>query len=515
MKLRLPQTRRFRIYIYLLCTLLVLLAVDLIWVRLWRHITLSPQTTVITSPLKPDGTPDYLQYLNDRAKKGVTLENNAFIPFLEIATPVRGGGGANSSILTPTFAELGVTPPATAHQVMTFAQWLQSRTPPVAYDPSRMQEEDFVRARPWAPADHPDVVAWLNANERVFRWMPEVTARSRWYMPLTRPDSDLMIAVLLSPLDQVRPTALVISTRAMLEIHESQFAQARADILMMHRLARLPVQGNSLIEYLVGMAVDSMALDADRALVSAPGLPRDELRQVIAQYDALPLWPPPTDALDRERFRTLDAVMFASRHIDQIPLIERPDAPNIDSDLFPWFTWLNRHLHPAHFNAALRDVNQLQDRFVQATRAPTATEREDLMHQASQGMDAFLRPHEGRWGDPAYHLVACVMPSLGKVVVLANVHDMNAKLTRVALALAAYKADKGAFPDQLPALAPTYIPALPIDEFSGGPLKYRKTPDGCLAYSVGINRQDDGGVPSPVGVSSGDLVVQFPLPEKK
>jgi hypothetical protein len=51
-------------------------------------------------------------------------------------------------------------------------------------------------------------------------------------------------------------------------------------------------------------------------------------------------------------------------------------------------------------------------------------------------------------------------------------------------------------------LVPTMLPALPIDRFDGQPLRYRIGEDGPMVYSVGSDREDDGGVLPPVSASS-------------
>src|SRR4051794_6200788 len=40
-------------------------------------IVVSPQTTYITSPLRANGTPNYMAYLREQYRAGVTPENNA------------------------------------------------------------------------------------------------------------------------------------------------------------------------------------------------------------------------------------------------------------------------------------------------------------------------------------------------------------------------------------------------------------------------------------------------------
>src|SRR5947207_4069433 len=77
MKLRLPRRRIWRAAIYLICLILVLLAIDLLLVQSRRKITPGYFTTRITAPLRDDGRIDYLTALENYFGDGVTSENNA------------------------------------------------------------------------------------------------------------------------------------------------------------------------------------------------------------------------------------------------------------------------------------------------------------------------------------------------------------------------------------------------------------------------------------------------------
>jgi len=67
------------------------------------------------------------------------------------------------------------------------------------------------------------------------------------------------------------------------------------------------------------------------------------------------------------------------------------------------------------------------------------------------------------------------------------------RLLLVDLAIRRFHDERGAWPDRLEQLVPTYLPAVPLDPNSEQPLIYRQTGSGFLLYSVGADRHDDGG----------------------
>src|SRR5438094_9355644 len=83
MKLRLPKRRRWRVLIYLASLALVLVAIDLILVHAFRHVTPGYDTMRLTEPKLPDGRIDYLTAMENHFGAGVTPQNNAAIPLLQ------------------------------------------------------------------------------------------------------------------------------------------------------------------------------------------------------------------------------------------------------------------------------------------------------------------------------------------------------------------------------------------------------------------------------------------------
>jgi hypothetical protein len=73
---------------------------------------------------------------------------------------------------------------------------------------------------------------------------------------------------------------------------------------------------------------------------------------------------------------------------------------------------------------------------------------------------------------------------------------IRAQLRAVTLALAAarYRTDHGAYPQDAEALVPDYLDTVPIDPSDGGTMRYRILDEGFVAYSLALNRSDEGGI---------------------
>ena len=105
-------------------------------------------------------------------------------------------------------------------------------------------------------------------------------------------------------------------------------------------------------------------------------------------------------------------------------------------------------------------------------------------------------------------MVAILFPGLSKASDLRDRAVTRLDLSKVSLALAADRAEKGQFPDSLAALAPAHLKEVPKDLFTDGPLVYKKTATGFLLYSLGPNMKDDGGRTVEDDMVNFDIVVK-------
>ena len=91
-------------------------------------------------------------------------------------------------------------------------------------------------------------------------------------------------------------------------------------------------------------------------------------------------------------------------------------------------------------------------------------------------------------------LTSVAVPNFVKAGGTARKNQAKMDLAHAALALGRYHAANEAYPDTLAALVPEFTSKLPLDQFDGQPLRYRRAADGkYLLYSIGADKKDDGG----------------------
>jgi hypothetical protein len=100
-----------------------------------------------------------------------------------------------------------------------------------------------------------------------------------------------------------------------------------------------------------------------------------------------------------------------------------------------------------------------------------------------------------------------------KLVSTHSTYQASVNSLRAALACERYRLSQGKWPSSLDALVPVYLPAIPVDPFSGKPLLYRLLPDGVVIYSVGANGVDDQGDVLETSGSPKDRGTRFFNPE--
>jgi hypothetical protein len=252
--------------------------------------------------------------------------------------------------------------------------------------------------------------------------------------------------------------------------------------------------------------------------------PPERLRRWQDDLRGLPPVPPLADTLDvGERYKTLDALTTIAVTGDQ-SAIQAGAAPGPAAA--GQRLWGRLFTQGIDWDPALKKTNRVLDQYAAGARLPDraarkaayarlADEFSDANVKAGRGSVVMGRGARGeRMGDI---LLGLTLPSLEKVQDSSDRAEQVQINLQAAVALALCRAETGRYPAKLDELVPRYLPAVPIDVFTGGPLIYRPEKDGYLLYSVGVNGNDDGGRwpgddPDGGSVLADDVRVRMPVP---
>jgi hypothetical protein len=492
---------------------------------------LGKETTYVTEPLDADGYIDYAAALNAHWGRGVTPENNANVLFWKALGPHPEG----VTMPDEYFQWLGTKPPPEKGAYFIPGARFAREQLKLGPGPQRHafdKELSYCSQRPWQPSEHPNVAAWLNMNEKPLAVVIEATRRPHYYSPLTPKRTKngpvSLLNALLANVQACREFAQILTIRAMLRVSEGRFDDAWQDLLACHRLGRLVARGATLIELLVGIAIDAVASSADLAFLEHAQLKSEQINKCLRDLRELPPMSSMAEKMDfGDRFMTLELVMMVDRYgadfLESFDKETPPKGPSIWSKLFA---------ADVDYEPALRNVNRWYNRIVKTLHIEDRTTREKELKQIDADLRAlkkktqesmpsmlqllFARDSNKIRGETIGNiLIGLMLPTFNKTQSAVDRCEQTQNNLYLAFALAAYRRDHGRYPKELAALAPKYLGKIPKDLFSDQPLIYRPSEDGYLLYSVGVNGRDEQGQSYGDQPPGDDLVVRMPLPKLK
>jgi hypothetical protein len=108
-------------------------------------------------------------------------------------------------------------------------------------------------------------------------------------------------------------------------------------------------------------------------------------------------------------------------------------------------------------------------------------------------------------------LTGLLMPTMSKQGESSRRKHANLRCTIAALAAERYRQAHKKWPDSLDKLCPQFMDAVPLDPFNGESIRYRRTEDGVIIYSVGSDRTDDSGNLDPAHPNQPGVDIGFRL----
>ncbi|MEX2026028.1 MAG: hypothetical protein WEH44_01985, partial [Pirellulaceae bacterium] len=330
------------------------------------------ETTFVTGPIDAEGYIDYAAALNKIISKGITPETNANVLIWKALGPRPEAG---KPMPAEFFKRLGIErPPEDGQYLVSLEAFLMKHVTAQEERNAIDKRAHEAMKRPWTAREIPLLAAWLKANEKPLALLQEATRRPHYYHPFVA-EANTLLNVQISGLMKCRQLANALAARAMLRLGEKKFDEAWQDLLSCHRLARLVSRGATLIEGLVGIALDQVASSAGLAYLEHAPLDVRQVKQHLKDLRALPPLAACADKIDLgERFLYLDGLQLIRR--GKVSLVRglagREEKPSPEE---------LKALAAMDWEPALRAGNRWFDRLVAALRIEDRARREATLDQ--------------------------------------------------------------------------------------------------------------------------------------
>jgi hypothetical protein len=379
------------------------------------------------------------------------------------------------------------------------------------------------------------VARWITDNAEVFDLVTAGAGKPYcWHEYMTGPDVNEMMSFVVPDLKGVRRLAFALRWRAWLQAEQGQYDKAFEDIKSCYRLGQHLRGDKTLIEQLVGIAIEALATGALYDMLSDYHIDSNTLAQLQEVFERLISNEDFMISLKAEQISTCDMIQkvftggLGGGHI--IPSRLRKVFPEVHVistlgssmqtqqqslirgtiDFVENSTYI-LFLHPNKqqtFRAA-QELYDYYDKVKAKTPAQIRAEEIDIEKQAMEIVKGNM-------------LLESCPPMFSRI--LSQVHLVKAKAESLitVVALLRYRRDVGRYPDSLTELiAANYIKKVPLDLYGPASLSYKKNGDSFILYSYGLNFKDDSGEivyredgrPNPRGTEDAGDMVLWPIPK--
>jgi hypothetical protein len=471
-----------------------------------EKIIISPQTTVIDGPVNPDGTINYVAYLDAKYAEGITPDNNA-APLLIKA------GCLNEVVRAQTLRRLdmseadcgGASP--LIHWVARAVRSTATQPPGVGnLDPDDRSRQVYERLMDGSViTNDPEIAAWLAENAGVLKLVEQACMKTRCYFPiLTTSNPPRLIDVVLPKLSALSAAHELFCTRAIVRFRSGDIEGALGDVMNVHRLARLVDQVPFTISQLAAVNFERAASRVGIYMFANASVPPELAAFHLTNLTSLcPAADVPRSVDESERFVGLDVIMILSRGDGNAQL--GPETPSTAGGAFYWNDMLRDCNHFFDGRAKVLRTSRFDGRA--AAAADLWKRLGEFIERATSGnRPSFVEGFGGRLTRRQLSsrigalVLSLSVPSLEGAVDVQDDGQMWLEVEKTAVALALYKTRHGRFPASLKDLCPELLKEVPRDVFSPkGELVYRANEAAYILYSIGRNLKDDGGVSDNTG----------------
>ena len=457
----------------------------------------SKETTWLVEPLDAEGYVDYIEAVNQRTARDVTVANN----FEVIARELLGPDSIPEVLREDYFRRLGVTPQTDPKRPFKPFSSFPPQNDRAAIE--LFKEDGIVSSQPWSPTDHPRAAQWLQSMQPALDYYVEGTKRTRLYTPYVTvgKSSDRVLSDAPTFVTEHRQLANALSIRIFSRIQSGDIDGALDDIQALHRHARLVSQGTFLIEGLVGKSIAGVAAKGEAAILQSKRLTLKQSRRHLDMLKSLKPLPTSSQFILSERFSALDATQSIA--CDSAKKMPAPKfaglgpGKSLSGYDIDWDTPLK--LLNVEYDAISEAFNE-PDPVARYEKVLAYTKRDKERYKAqsdsllTRGFTFLAGGPKARGrllGETIFRLYAFNFRDIAQS---DNRTEARFAVTRVGFALDVYRRTKGQVPKSLDDLAPAFLDSIPLDPYTGKSLVYHPGRSAAfVVYSVGTNKRDDAG----------------------
>jgi hypothetical protein len=298
----------------------------------------------------------------------------------------------------------------------------------------------------------------------------------------------------------MRQFARFLACHALWQSANGNPREATQDIDGIYALARHECEEPLMITQLVGIAIDNMATDTLQKILNSARPTAEDLDQL-----KIDRWTSYQKMMQKEiRRESLIGWSFLSQFSgSKMPKLQldRKTSPVLENPA--WTQSIYRVFLLQSEISAMRDI---YDELHRVAALPYYQFKKD-------GHDKKLEDSvREKTGGPCSMMLGLLIPAMNASLSAAARGDATHNTAVLALAISRYRLKNGHFPAKLGELVPDFLIAVPGDPFDGKTMKYKRTEQGAVIYSIGPDLVDDGGKPLDDKNRKGD--VRFKLLER-
>jgi hypothetical protein len=469
---------------------------------------------VLKAPAIPSGIDDSLRDIHVLMSKDLDPKDNAAVYLVQAL----GDNAIDPDLYPETLDILGIQSLSkTAPQFVPLETYAIDKKGGDSPDARRFAGEinqSLIEAseRLWKKADAPELVAYLEANDKALDAIVAAVDRPRYFFPMFSVESPPRLMSASLSLERRLPfLSRMLSCRALDRVAGGNFDGAVTDFVACHKMAYLLASGSPFdVSISKAHTADAFASRAEEALIESgtlTGPQAAKLRKALAAIPPLPGAEIASDVGERAILHQEIALLKSDEGSLEGFFEDDEDDKKAGKTIRP----SDKQLDSIQWDAAVKRADEVHDGIVKALATRDHVAQAKLFEELDKAFEKWNESSDDETQKIAETIdkdPTAASRWMGETMAMSlrplywqrrHTDDrgrVRRNITQVALALIEYQSDQGEFPKTLAELSPTYLESIPLDAHRDEPFFYnRDAKDHVRLVSWGGNRQDDAGKP--------------------